>query len=77
VLNVDIPWAKGDQNYPPSDRCNILSAVGCDPHTSLDWIGVTISYQYTWLTPLPGLAGMSGSAPLFVETHISRMEPVQ
>src|ERR1035437_741129 len=77
MLNVTIPWSKGIQGYPASDRCNILSAVGCTPHTSLDWIGVTITYQYNWITPLPGLVGIGGSGPLFAETHISRMEPVQ
>jgi hypothetical protein len=75
-LNIDIPWVAGAQNYPPEDRCNILSAVGCDPHTSLDWIGVTITYRYSWITPLPSLAGLSSSPPIFTETHISRVEPV-
>jgi hypothetical protein len=77
ILNVRIPWSPGTQGYPASDRCNILNAIGCTPHTSLDWIGVTISYQYSWITPLPGLVGLGGSGPLLAETHISRMEPVQ
>ena len=77
ILNVTIPWSPGAQGYPASDRCNILNAIGCTPHTSLDWIGVTVSYKYSWLTPLPGLVGLGGSGPLFAETHISRMEPVQ
>lgn len=77
LLNVTIPYSKGAQGYPPTNRCNILSAVGCSPHTSLDWIGVTINYQYAWVTPLPGMAQLSSSAPLFSEKHISRIEPVQ
>jgi len=37
---------------------------------------VTITYQYKWITPLPGLVGL-GSAPLIVQTSVSRLEPVQ
>jgi hypothetical protein len=78
ILGVTIPYSQGAQNYLWSNRCNILTALGCATgHTTLDWIGVSISYQYSWVTPLPGLVGLGSSAPLFVETHISRMEPVQ
>lgn len=77
ALNVTIPWGQGAQNYPWSDRCNILSGAGCSPHSTLDWIGVTINYQYSWVTPLPSFVGLGGSPPLFSEKHISRMEPVQ
>jgi hypothetical protein len=77
-LGVTIPYNPGAQNYLWSNRCNILSVVGCaSGHTTMDWIGVSVSYQYSWITPLPGLVGLGSSAPLFVETHISRMEPVQ
>jgi TadE-like protein len=76
--NITIPYTQSDSSYPEADRCNILSAVGCAPgHTSIDWVGVSIAYQYSWITPLPGMIGLTGSAPLFVETHTSRMEPVQ
>jgi Flp pilus assembly protein TadG len=76
--NITIPYTQSASNYPEADRCNILSAVGCAPgHNSIDWVGVSITYQYSWITPLPGMIGLTGSAPLFVETHTSRMEPVQ
>jgi hypothetical protein len=83
VLNTDILWSKGAQGYPTSDRCNILSGVTCTTghggaaNGGVDWIGVTINYQYKWITPLPGLTGLGGAAPMFSETHISRLEPVQ
>ena len=83
VLNVDIPWSQGAQGYKSDDRCNILSGLTCTPghggvaNGGLDWIGVTINYQYKWVTPMPGLTGLGGAAPLFAETHISRLEPVQ
>jgi uncharacterized protein (UPF0333 family) len=59
--------------YPPVNRCNVVALVICG---GVDYIGVTITYQYNWITPLPGLVGL-GSAPLLVQTSVSRLEPVQ
>lgn len=64
--------------YPYSARCNVVSGVGCPSgHSTVDWIGVKIIYQYSWVTPLPGLVGLSGTAPTFVQSSICRMEPIQ
>ena len=59
--------------YPPVNRCNVVAIVICG---GVDYLGVTVTYQYNWITPLPGLVGL-GSAPLFVQTSVSRLEPVQ
>jgi hypothetical protein len=74
-----VPYALvGSGTYPYDERCNIVSGIGCiPPHNGVDWIAVKITYQYTWLTPLPSLVGLSSVPPTFVQTSICRMEPVQ
>jgi hypothetical protein len=68
-----LPYTPAPAGYAPVDRCNVVAAVICG---GVDYIGVTITYQYKWITPLPGLVGL-GSAPLIVQTSVSRLEPVQ
>jgi Flp pilus assembly protein TadG len=64
--------------YPSSVRCNTLYGIGCaSGHGTVDWIGVKITYQYSWVTPLPGLIGLSGAAPTFVQSSVCRIEPIQ
>jgi hypothetical protein len=74
----DIPYTPGAMGYPEADRCNIVSAAGCAPgHTAIDTIGVRISYQYTWLTPFPGLVGIGTAGPMIVSSNMMRLEPVK
>jgi len=64
--------------YPYTARCNIVSGVGCPSgHSTVDWIAVKITYKYAWVTPLPGLVGLSSTAPTIVQFSICRMEPIQ
>lgn len=74
-----VPYSiSGGTGYPTTARCNIVSGAGCvSGHNGVDWIGVTISYQYAWITPLPAMANMGSAAPLFVQTSTSRLEPIQ
>jgi len=79
INSVTIPYSlSGSAGYPDTNRCNIVSGVGCaSGHTGVDWIGVTITYQYSWVTPLPNLVGLGTSGPTFVQTSTSRLEPIQ
>ena len=75
---VTVPYTQSTNSYPLSSRCNVLSAAGCDPgHTTIDTIGVKITYQYSWITPLPGLIGQSGSGMQMVQSNMMRLEPVK
>jgi len=76
---VIVPYSmSGSAGYPVANRCNIVSGIGCaSGHGGVDWIGVTITYKYTWVTPLPYLVGLGTTAPTFVQTSASRLEPIQ
>jgi hypothetical protein len=75
---ISVPFHQTASSYPLNARCNIVSAAGCQAgHTTIDTIGVTVKYQYAWVTPLSNLIGLAGSAPLIVQTSYMRLEPVQ
>jgi len=75
-------WSRTSDLYPAQNRCSSItgSSLGlCQAspvHTGPDRIGVTIVYQYNWITPLPGLVGLSGSGMSFSQTNLTTIEPV-
>jgi len=71
-----IPYTQNSFGYADSTRCNVVLGCGSGK-PGVDWIGVTITYSYQWITPLPGMIGLGGSPPTFVETNTSRLEPIQ
>jgi Flp pilus assembly protein TadG len=79
--------------YPYWDRCNqingcaTLSVCGAGQastcHSTLDTIGVKITYNYTFITPLSsaitllqGTGNFNGGAWTFVQSQQMRMEPI-
>ena len=78
-----VPYSASSSGYPPSQRCNILN--GCPSlspaRTTVDKIGVQITYQYNGVTPLRSLLTFlggngSGYSWTFAKQNESRMEPV-
>jgi hypothetical protein len=80
VTTYTVPFSRSSNGYPDTSRCNVNGAIGCanPPHTGVDTIGVTITYQYKWITPFPQLVfGNSGAGPKLVSTNIMRLEPIR
>ena len=78
---IYLPFAPSTSGYPPNQRCNVNGGIGCLPtgaksHTTVDTIAVKISYQYAWVTPLPGLIGGGTTGPLLTSINVMRLEPV-
>jgi hypothetical protein len=61
--------------YPEASRCNVVNGCG-GSHTGLDTIGVQITYNYQWHTPLKSLLGFAGSGWTIVKANAMEMEPV-
>ena len=65
----------GAAGYLDVDRCNELA--GCSVSgASVDTIGVQITYDYQWHTPLHGLLPLPGGGYQLVKSNAMRMEPV-
>jgi hypothetical protein len=80
-----VPYSASSTGYPESQRCDILA--GCPSltpaRTTVDKIGVQITYRYTPVTPMGDLLrllggdGTTGTTWTFTKQNLSRMEPVQ
>ena len=61
-----VPYTQRTHTYDPSIRQNVVA-------TGVDYVGVIVTYRYTWITPISlGSTGMT-----FVQSSVSRMEPIQ
>ena len=68
-----VPFHQISAGYLPSARCAAVTTTVC---CGVDYIGVIVTYQYSWVTPLPNLVGLGSSPPTFVQSSVSRMEPI-
>ena len=72
-----LPYGTPTIGYPESSRCNIISGATCaSGHSGLDTIGVQVTYNYTWHTPLKSLLGFTGPGWTIVKSNAMEMEPV-
>lgn len=71
---LTLPYTAASTTYAESVRCSVLAGCG-GTHSRLDTVGVRITYQYSWKTPLSALLGFLGP-PTFTATQQMRMEPV-
>jgi len=61
--------------YPVATRCNVQAGCGSG-HPAVDTIGVKITYQHTWVTPLANLVSLGGTGMTLTQSNAMRMEPV-
>jgi Flp pilus assembly protein TadG len=47
--SLTVPYAVINDSYPESARCDVLAGCG-GPHTTVDTVGVKITYQHQWAT---------------------------
>lgn len=78
VTVIQVPFKKTADGYPESSRCNVNQGIGCaSGHSTVDTLGVTITYQYNWVTPFPRMIGGSSTGPVITSTTMMRLEPVR
>jgi Flp pilus assembly protein TadG len=70
--SITVPYTLSTANYIEDVRCDVL--VGCGgTHTSLDTVGVQITYVHPWLTSFGRLTG--GTTFTFNVSTTTRLEP--
>lgn len=77
---ITVPYSiSGAAGYLSADRCNILAGCGLDSasrdHPGVDTVGVQVTYNYPWHTPLKSLLGSTLNWT-FTPSNAMRMEPV-
>jgi Flp pilus assembly protein TadG len=77
---LTVPYSlQGSARYPDSARCNAIlgTAAGCQGgHPGLDTVGVQVTYNDTWRTPMHNLIGLLGNGWTLTQSNEMRMEPV-
>jgi Flp pilus assembly protein TadG len=68
---ISVPYSLTTAGYVEADRCSVLAGCG-GTHTTVDTIGVRVTYQHFWLT---SFARLTGSGVTFTEASITRAEP--
>ena len=68
---LTIPYTLVTDNYTEDERCDVLDGCG-GPHTTVDTIGVRITYQHAWVTSFGRY--IAGSIT-FTRSTAVRMEP--
>ena len=80
MTTLTVPFQlQGAAQYPESARCNAIRGTGAGclaGHTGLDTVGVQVTYNASWRTPLHGLIGLSGNGWTLVQSNQMRLEPV-
>lgn len=73
---LTVPYSLSSAGYPESVRCDVLA--GCaSPHTTLDTIGVQVTYDHAWVSPFPGLARIGGLGYRLTAANATGMEPTR
>ena len=68
---ITVPYTRALNNYPESERCDVLDGCG-GLHTTVDDIGVRITYAHQWVTSL----GQHIAPPIVFQRSTGvRMEP--
>jgi Flp pilus assembly protein TadG len=69
--SITVPYVLGTERYPETERCDVLAGCG-GSHTTVDDIGVRITYTHQWVTYVGKT--IAGSITFQRSTAV-RMEP--
>ena len=70
--SITVPYSLTTASYIEDIRCDVLAGCG-GSHTSLDTIGVEITYVHLWLTSFGRITG--GTGLTFNVSNTTRIEP--
>jgi Flp pilus assembly protein TadG len=74
--SLTVPYTATSTNYPEADRCDVVDGCpGTPAHATLDTIGVAITYDHSWITPIANLVSLGGTGFEFTHSNAMRMEP--
>ena len=70
--SITVPYSLTTANYIEDIRCDVLAGCG-GSHSSLDTVGVEITYVHLWLTSFGRITG--GTGLTFNVSNTTRIEP--
>jgi hypothetical protein len=83
--SATVPFDRMTNNYPEGlpnlqtgvgGRCDFLNGCPTNADRTRDAVGVQVTYNYTWHTPLRNFINTGGSGYTIVRSNEMRMEPI-
>ena len=75
VIDADATTSCPVGTYTYANRCNVLNGCGSLGRSQIDTIGIEITYQHSWVTPIHNF-GLGGSGATLTQSNAMRMEPI-
>ena len=73
---MSVPYSSPSGTYTSAKRCNVLNGCVIDGVArKIDTIGVEITYQHAWVTPIRNFGG-GGTGVTLTQANAMRMEPI-
>lgn len=74
-VSLTVPYTLvGAAGYPEAARCDVIGGCG-GAHDTVDTIGISITYDHFWVTPLANIVTLGGTGFEFTHSTAMRMEP--
>ena len=76
TTTLSVPYSPPTGTYTNLKRCNVLNGCIIDGVArKIDTIGVEITYQHSWVTPIRNF-GLTGTGFTLTQSNAMRMEPI-
>ena len=74
ATSLTVPYSSPTGSYTWDQRCNFLNGCPDLGRPQIDTIGIQISYDHTWVTPIRNF-GLAGTGATLTQSNAMRMEP--
>ena len=75
AVSLSVPYSSPTGTYTHDQRCNYLNGCPLLGRTQIDTIGVEITYDHYWVTPIHNF-GLAGTHVTLTQSNAMRMEPI-
>jgi len=75
ATSLTVPYSSPTGSYTWDQRCNFLNGCPDLGRSQIDTIGIQISYDHTWVTPIRNF-GLAGTGAMLTQSNAMRMEPI-
>lgn len=72
---LSVPYSSPVGTYTYANRCNVLAGCASLGRTQIDTVGIEITYQHSWVTPIRNF-GLTGTGATLTQSNAMRMEPI-
>ena len=75
ATSLTVPYSAPTGSYTYDQRCNFLNGCPALGRSQIDTIGIEITYDHSWVTPIRNF-GLAGTGATLTQSNAMRMEPI-